>query len=157
LSDSQKLELQGISFLLIVFFSPYFITFETLLGGSRLRLLAPLWGVFMPTGSYPRFEIPLSLSYDYFVFWGMGFLYILVVLLSLSRQEKLTFRGYLYRIGAVLLLQVVAYVFTLLRLSGGFPITIIPLPIPAIAALLLTPRVIKIRDGLWDTTATVTK
>ncbi len=157
MSDSQKLELHGVSFLLVVLFAPYFITFETLLGGARLRILAPLWGVLMPLGSYPRFEIPLSLSYDYFVFWGMSLLYILVVLLSLSRQEHLTFRGYLYRIGAVLLLQVVAYVFTLWRLSGGFPITIIPLPIPAIAALLLTPRVIKLRDGLWDTTATVTK
>ena len=155
--DSQKRELHGISLLLIVLFAPYFITFETLLGGSRLRLLAPLWAILMPSGSYPRFEIPLSLSYDYFVFWGMSFLYILVVLLSLGRQENLTFRGYLYRIGAVLLLQVVAYVFTLWRLSGGFPIIIIPLPIPAIAALLLTPRVIKTRDGLWDTTATVTK
>ena len=157
MSDSRKLELHGISFLLIVLFAPYFVTFETLLGGSRLRLLAPLWGVLIPSGSYPRIEIPLSLSYDYFVFWGMSFLYILVVLLSLNRQENLTFRSYLIRIGSVLVLQIVAYVFTLWRLSGGLPITIIPLPIPAVAALLITPRIIKMREGLWDTTATVTK
>ncbi len=157
MSDSRELELYGIAFLLIVLFTPYFVTFETLLGGSRLRLLAPLWGILMPSGSSPRFEIPLSLSYDYFVFWGMSFLYILVVLLSLSKQENLTFRSYLIRIGSVLVLQIVAYVFTIWRLSGGLPITIFPLPIPAIAALLISPRVIKMRDGLWDTTATMTK
>lgn len=157
MSDSRKLELHGIYFLLIVLFAPYFITFETLLGGSRLRLLAPLWGVLMPSGSYPRFEIPYSLSYDYFVFWGMSFLYILVVLLSLNRQENLTLRSYLIRVGSILVLQIVAYVFTLWRLSGGLPIIIIPLPIPAIAALLIIPRVIKTPEGLWDTTATVTR
>ncbi|MFX1580445.1 MAG: hypothetical protein ACFFBJ_12400, partial [Promethearchaeota archaeon] len=84
-------------------------------------------------------------------------LYILVVLLSLRKKENLTFRGYLYRIGAVLLLQIIAYIFTLWRLSRGPPIMIIPLPIPAIATLLISPRVIKPQQNLWDTTSTVTK
>lgn len=150
---SKELESYGILFILLVLFTPYFITNEILLGGSRLRVLFPLWGLLL-TGVIPQFEIPLGLSYDYFVFWGLGCLYVLVVLQSINKIEGLTNRNYLIRVSFVLFLQICAYAFTILRLGGGNPITIIPLPIPAIVALLLTPRVAKKRIDLWDSSST---
>ncbi len=145
----KQLEFYVASFILLILFVPYFVTIETLLGGSGLRILAPLWGLLV-SGGILQIELPLSLTLDYVLFWGWNFLYLFVVLISLRSNDELTIRGYVFRVGFVVLLQILTYSYILMNLVNGPPTTIIPLPIPAIVAFILTPRIIGKRYGLWN-------
>jgi hypothetical protein len=150
LNENKNLQYYIALIILLVLFSPYFITIESLLGGSRLRLLAPLWGLIVSSGGTTSFEIPLMPAVENLVFWGTGSLCILVVLNAINNSENMFHRVYLSRVSLILLLQIVGYVLILISLGGGPPITVIPLPIPVIASLLLTPLILRKQKDLWD-------
>ena len=147
--DSKQFEIFSVSFLLVVIFMPYSVTIESLLGGSRLNIISLLWVVRI-SGGVPTVMIPLLLSSEYFVYWIWNFLILVVVLYSLRNNEELTVRGYLFRVGLVIILQCISFLYLLTLLSGGLPITVIPLPIPAIIALILTFRIKGSKPPLWD-------
>ena len=151
--ESSKLQNYGILLILLVVFAPYFITIESLLGGSRLRVLAPLWGLLL-SGSTAQFEIPLVFTWDFLVFWVIGYLYVYIILASMKTTNTLHLRSYLVWIGFVFLLQMCAYIIVFVSYRVSPPISIIPLPIPAIVAFLLAPLITKKRTDLWDTSST---
>ncbi|MFW9807693.1 MAG: hypothetical protein ACFFFK_13275 [Candidatus Thorarchaeota archaeon] len=147
--DSKQFEIYSVSFLLVVLFMPYFVTIESLLGGSRLNIISLLWAIRI-SGNVPEVMIPLLQSSDYFAFWIWNFLILIVVLFSLRNNEKPTVRVYLLRIGFVIILQSISFLYLLTLLAGGLPITFIPIPIPAIIAFILTFRIKGPKHALWD-------
>ena len=150
MSEMKKFETYSVIVTLFVLFSPYFVTIENLLGGSRIRILAPLWGLLLPSGSTPSFEIPFLYTIDNLAFWGSGLLCILVVYSATQNYEEVSPRVFLLRIFLVLVLQIAAYILIQMKSVSGPPINIIPLPIPVVVSILLIFPILKKRGKLGE-------
>ena len=122
--------------------APYFIMEQSLLGGSSLRIVAPIWSFVSFSGGAFFFEIPIGLTLDYLPFLGMCLIIAGLTYFSIARSE-LTRLGYAILSFILLVIQLVYFIFIGYLASSGPPITITPLPIVALLALFLAPFIIR--------------
>jgi hypothetical protein len=156
LLKSSHLEMYGVLFLLVILLFPHSIYHESLLGGSQWSLLALLWDLLITSSGFEVFMPPLGLTLHTFILWIWGFLYLVIVLHSARKGGGISTKSYIVRIGFVLLLQILTFPTYLMSLPPGPPRMLIPLPLPAIIAFLLTPKIAGKQSGLWHEESTTT-
>jgi len=130
-------------------FAPYFIIEQSLLGGTSVRIVAPLWSLVSHSGADFFFEFPLGFTIDYLPFWGMGLIVSGMTFFSTTRED-LTRLGYAIVVFIMLLMQLGYFVVIGYLTSSGPPIFITPIPIVALLALFLTPIIIRAPSSSWE-------
>jgi hypothetical protein len=128
--------------------TPYFIIEQSLLGGTSIRIVAPIWSFVSHSGAALFFEFPLGLTIDYLPFWGIGLIVSGVTYFSITRED-LTRLGYAIVVFILLLMQLGYFIVTGYLTSSDPPIYFTPIPIVALLALLLTPLIIRSPSSSW--------
>jgi hypothetical protein len=129
--------------------APYFIIEQSLLGGTSIRIVAPIWSFVSHSGGSFFFEFPLGLTIDYLPFWGMGLIVSGVTFFSIVRED-LTRLGYAIVVFILLLMQFGYFVVIGYLTSSGPPISFTPIPLVTLLALLLAPIIIRPPSSSWE-------
>ncbi|MFW9965762.1 MAG: hypothetical protein ACFFEA_01280 [Candidatus Thorarchaeota archaeon] len=133
----------------VTLFAPYFLIEQSLLGGTIIRIVAPLWSFVSYFAAPFAFEFPFGLTIDYLPFWGMGLIIAALAYSSMARNE-LTKLGYVIVAFIFLLMQLGYFIVIGYITSGGPPISITPIPIVALLALLMAPLIYRSQPSRWE-------
>lgn len=133
----------------VTILTPYFMMQQSLLGGTIIRIVAPLWSFVSYSTTPFVFEFPFSLTIDYLPFWGMGLIIAALTYSSMTRNE-LTRMGYFIVAFISLLMQLGYFIVIGYITSGGPPISITPIPIVALLALLMAPSIHESQPSRWE-------
>jgi hypothetical protein len=133
----------------VTLLTPYFIIEQSLLGGTSVRIVAPIWSFVSHSGAAFFFEFPFGLTIDYLPFWGIGLIITGMTYFSISRED-LTKLGYAIVMIILLLMQLGYFLVISYITSNGPSISITPIPIVALLALLMTPIIIRAPSSSWE-------
>ncbi|MHA2140474.1 MAG: hypothetical protein ACXADC_07365 [Candidatus Thorarchaeota archaeon] len=124
--------------ILVTLLAPYSIIEWSLLGGTSIRIVAPIWSLISLADGPYIFEFPVGLTIDYLPFWGMGLIIAGVTHFSLARNG-LTKMGYAIVVFILLILQLGYSVVIGYLIATGPSLSITPLPVVALLALMFAP------------------
>jgi hypothetical protein len=122
----------------VTLLAPYFVIERSLLGGTSFRIVAPIWSLISHSGATFVFEFPIGLTMDYLPFWGMGLIIAGMTHISIARND-LTKMGYAIVVVILLILQLGYFIVIGYLIASGPPLSITPLPVVALLALLFAP------------------
>ena len=129
--------------------TPYYFIEQSLLGGSSLRIVAPIWALVSHSGAQFEFEFPLGMTMDYSPMWGLGILIALVAYFAAARRD-ISKKGYTIMVIIFLAMQLAYHIVVFLLAAGGPLTTFTPLPIVAVVALLLAPLMDREPTTPWE-------
>ncbi|MFX1416592.1 MAG: hypothetical protein ACFFC0_07250 [Promethearchaeota archaeon] len=150
MSSSSPARLAGL-LVVVTLLAPYYYIEQSLLGGSSLRIVAPIWSLVSHSGAQFVFEFPLGMTMDYSPMWGLGILMALISYFAAARRD-ISKKGYGIMVVILLAMQLAYHVVVYLLAAGGPPTTFTPLPIVAFVALLLTPLMDREPTTPWEST-----
>ncbi len=136
------------SLVIATLLTPYYVIEQSLLGGSSLRIVAPIWGLVSHSGAQFVFEVPLGMTIDYSPMWGLGILMAFVAYFAAARRD-ISKKGYVVMVIILLTMQLAYHIVVYLLAAGGPPTMFTPLPIVAVVALLLAPLMDREPTSPW--------
>jgi hypothetical protein len=133
----------------VTLLTPYYFIEQSLLGGSSLRIVAPIWALVSYSGTPFVFEFPIGMTLDYSPMWGLGVLIALIAYLAAARRD-ISKKGYIIMVIILLAMQLAYHMIVFFLAAGGPPTTFMPLPIVAVVALLLAPLMDREPTTPWE-------
>ncbi len=116
--------------------------------GARIWVIAPVWAAGFDPVIGILFEIPLARTIDLLPFWGLGFA-VAALVYHTTRNYDISLRGYVFLLILLMVLQLAYIVFFRAIDVGGIQTSVIPLPLVALGALLLTPLIFDKSGRMW--------
>ncbi|MHA2602113.1 MAG: hypothetical protein AM324_008305 [Candidatus Thorarchaeota archaeon SMTZ1-83] len=148
MSSSSPTRLATLLFL-VTLLTPYYIIEQNLMGGSSLRIVAPIWALVSHSGAQFALEFPFGMTMDYSPLWGLGILMALIAYFAAARRD-ISKKGYVIMVVIFLAMQLGYHMIVLFLAAGGPPTIFTPLPIVAVVALLLAPLMDQEPTAPWD-------
>ncbi|UCH05408.1 MAG: hypothetical protein JSW05_04380 [Candidatus Thorarchaeota archaeon] len=129
--------------------TPYYFIEQSLMGGSSVRIVAPIWALVSHSGAQFVLEFPLGMTMDYSPLWGLGILLALIAYFAAARRD-ISKQGYAIMVIILLAMQLAYHMVVSFLAVGGPPTIFTPLPIVALVALLLTPLMDREPTTPWE-------
>jgi hypothetical protein len=121
----------------LTFFAPFLIEARQLLGGSRIRLIAPFWSLVSYSSAPFVLEFDLITLLGYLIPWAINILFILLAYYALGR-DTLT-RGKYAGLTIVLIIAQAGYSIYMMLTNVGPLFLMFPVPLVGIVSFMATP------------------